>query len=56
MIKFCKKHFMEWYNFFNKNNDKLKSPDHEEIQEPNPESKVNAAIQENKPESVQLLI
>ena len=56
MIQFCKKHFMEWYNFFNKNNDKLKSPDHEKVQEPNPESKVNAAIQENKPESVQLLI
>ena len=47
---------MEWYNFFNKNNDKLKSPDREKVQEPNPESKVNAAIQENKPESVQLLI
>ena len=48
-------HFMEWYNFLNKNNEKSKSPDHEKVQEPNPESKVNA-IQENKPESVQLLI
>ena len=47
---------MEWYNLFNKNNDKLKSSDHEKVQEPNPESKVNAAIQKNKPESVQLLI
>ena len=33
---------MEWYNFFNKNNDKLKSPNHEKVQE----SKANA-IQEN---------
>ena len=47
---------MEWYNFFNKNNDKLKSPNHEKVQEPNTECKVNAAIRENKPESVQLLI
>ena len=49
----CKKRFMEWYNIFNKNKDKLKSPDHEKVQEPNPKSKVHA-IQEKKPESVQL--
>ena len=38
----CKKHFMEWYNIFNKNKDKLKSPDHEKVQEHNPNIKVHA--------------